>query len=65
MDDRHISRVECRKCGAILPGPIEICPICYAEQSREPTKRGGYKIFLLWGFIAALAIAVVVLAAKL
>ncbi len=53
-------RIECRKCGAILPGPVEICPICYANQSHEEdSRKGEYKPFLLIGFLVAAANGVV------
>ena len=61
----HGIRVECRKCGAILPGPVEICPICYAEQSREDARtKGTYKPYLLIGFLIAAVVLVLILMAK-
>ena len=65
VDSHRISRVQCRKCGAVLPGPIEICPICYAEQSVDSPKRGRYKLFVFWGFFVALLVAVLILVGKL
>lgn len=65
MDPHRISRVQCRKCGAVLPGPIEICPICYADQSVDPPKRSRYNVFVFWGFFVVLLIVVLVLVSKL
>jgi hypothetical protein len=61
MDAKKPTRAVCRKCGAILPGPIDVCPICYAEQSGPTARRGGYKLFLALGFLVAVLIGIVAL----
>jgi hypothetical protein len=54
-------RMECRKCGAILPGPVEICPICYADQTprREHRERrqGNLNVIVFGAFVVVILCA--------
>ena len=34
-----------------MPGLVDICPICYADQTPKETKKGGYKFVVLGAFL--------------
>jgi len=56
--EHEIKRTHCRKCGAILPGSVEVCPVCYADQIPK-AKKPGYKIYLAIGFLAIIVIGLI------
>ena len=48
-------RIKCRKCGAVLPGPVRTCPICHANQEPKVGETD-YKVFVAIGFVITIMV---------